>query len=434
MKKIVSIVFVLIIITNIPLYAHSNSNLNILGKSAILIDAETGNVLYQKDMHKKMYPASTTKIMTAILALENSELTDMVTVDKKSPYEVDGSHIALEPGEVLSMNDMLHALLIESANDAALVIARHISGSVEEFAKLMNKKAIEIGAKNTNFVNPNGLPDQNHTTTAYDLAMMARYAMQNKTFKKIVSNYKYTIPATEIKGEPRNLFSANRLLYGTGASNKINVDGKVVDIKYPDADGIKTGYTDVARNCLVSTAIRGDTRLIAVVLGAEGKNVYVDTHKLLNYGFDNFVSQRISFKNEFIKNIDVKYGDKSFVTAVTGQDVFALIPKDKQDNIKKEIIMGNKIDAPVTENQVLGMIEYKLDNQVIGTCNIIATSNINRKGIYNVVSTDRQFTLFKKWWFWAIILFILWRSYIGYKRYKRKKRKRQESSPFVYRR
>ncbi len=161
---------------------------------------DTGQILYEKDPpHRSMYPASTTKIMTAILALEKGNMDDMVIIDEETVYLTDGSHIALEIGEKVLFKDLVNALLIESANDAAVAIAMHISGNIEEFAELMNHKAKEIGALNTNFTNPSGLPDEKHVTTAYDLSLMAKYAMGIEEFRDIVKNYTYQIPVTNKK-------------------------------------------------------------------------------------------------------------------------------------------------------------------------------------------------------------------------------------------
>jgi len=151
-----------------------------LSQSAVLIDAGTGSILAEKDANKKMYPASLTKIMTAIIAIEKGNLSDVITVDNDTPYEISGSHIALEPGEILTLKDLLYALMLPSANDAASVIAKHYGGSTEEFVKLMNDKAKELGALNTHFVNPHGLHDENHYTTATDLAIITKYAMKMK--------------------------------------------------------------------------------------------------------------------------------------------------------------------------------------------------------------------------------------------------------------
>ena len=261
MKKIISVVLLFLFLFTTYTISFAEV-LNLSGESAILIDGDTGQILYDKNPHKKLQPASTTKIMTGILAIEKGNMNDIATVDEEVVHLTDGSHIALEPGEQLKFEDLLNALLIESANDSALAIAKHISGSIDEFVKLMNDKAKEVGALNTNFVNPNGLTDENHLTTAYDLSMMAKYAMENDTFKQIVKNYTCTIPKTNKKDEIRYLKSSNKLLYST---KKIDVNGKIVPIKYEGITGVKTGYTVAAQNCLVASAERENRKLIAVV-------------------------------------------------------------------------------------------------------------------------------------------------------------------------
>ncbi len=212
MKNFFCFILLFLLATYNLSYAES---LNLSGESAILIDMDTGQVLYAKNPHMKLQPASTTKIMTGILAIENGNMEDYVTIDDEIVKLTDGSHIALEPGEQVKFKDLLNALLIESANDAALALAKHISGSIDGFVKMMNDKAKEIGALNTNFVNPNGLTDENHLTTAYDLSLMAKYAMRNEIFREVVKNYTYIIPVTNKKNEERYLKSANKLLYST---------------------------------------------------------------------------------------------------------------------------------------------------------------------------------------------------------------------------
>lgn len=421
MKKSVIVIVLILFLTSLTSFSFADAP-DISAESAILIDAESGTVLYEKNSNQKMYPASTTKILTGIIAIENGNFDQKVVVDDESPYEVYGSHIALEPGEILTMDELIHSLLIESANDSALVIAKHISGSVEEFAKLMNNKAKEIGAVNSNFVNPNGLPDENHTTTAYDLAMIARYAMKNPTFENIVSSYTYSIEPTNKKTETRYLKSNNKLLYST---EKINVNGQNVTIKYEGADGIKTGYTDEAGQCLVSSATRNGQRFIAVVLHASGNNTFIDTHKLLNYGFENFSSEKVAFKNEFIKNIDVENGDISIAVGIVDQDLYALIPKGKENEVKRNVNLPNKIKAPITEGQVLGNIEYTLDDKSIGAVNIISAIEVNQNPVYEVISPKGNNSLFKKWWFWLIIILILLRIYLEIRKRKRRSRRRQ---------
>lgn len=424
LKKVVAIMLTLSVLFSVPTISYA-AEPSISSDAAILIDANTGQILFEKNIHEPMYPASTTKIMTGILALESGKLDDIVTVDNKTPYEISGSHIALEPGEIISFNDLLHALLIESANDAAAVIAKHISGSTSEFAKLMNDKAKEVGAKNTHFVNPHGLHNKEHTTTAYDLAKIAQYAMKNDDFRSLVKKYKYTINETNKKDVKRYLKSSNKMLYATGTNNKINVNGRSVDIKYAGSNGVKTGYTPEAQNCLVTSAVRGNQELISVVLHATGKNVYIDTHKLLDYGFDNFESKQLAFKNEFIQNIDIERGDKTFIPLIVGQTVFATLSNETENNINKTIKLQDNITTPVSNGQVLGNIEYTLDDEVIGTANLISAVDVNLKGIYQVVNTSTKGSLLEKWWLWLIIIFILWKLYIQYRRTKRKIRRRK---------
>ncbi len=426
LKKIIVISLLLFLTFNFEILAFADEP-DISAEAAILIDADTGTVLFEKNIHQKMFPASTTKILTAIIAIENGNLEQKITIDKETPYEVSGSHIALEPDEVLTMKDLIYATLIESANDAAAAIGKHISGSTEEFTKLMNSKAKEMGALNSNFANANGLPDDNHTTTAYDLAIIAKYAMKNNIFRSIVSNYSYTIEPTNKKTIARSLKSANRLLY---SNEKINVNGNNVTIKYDGANGVKTGYTVAAQQCLVASAERNGQKLISVVLKAVGTNVYIDTHKLLNYGFDNFSNVKVAFKNEFVDNIDVENGDKQFVTGIVGNDLYTLVPKGKESEVKRNIVLPEKISAPISKGQVIGKVELKLDNKVIDTCNIVSAMEINQKAAFDVIKLDSKSSIFKKWWLWLIMLFIVWRIYIEIKR-KNIKRKRRQSYMYI---
>ena len=372
MKKCALILSFLLLITYSMSFAD---NLNIVGEGAILIDGETGQILYEKNSHKKLYPASTTKIMTAILAIEKGNMEDIVTIDEEIVYLTDGSHIALEPGEKIKFEDLLNALLIESANDAAFAIAKHISGSIDEFVQMMNDKAKELGALNTNFTNPNGLPDENHVTTAYDLSLIAKYAMGIEKFRDIVKNYTYQIPITNKKNEIRYLKSHNKLLYST---KKIDVDGKWVPIKYNGVNGIKTGYTQAAKSCLVTSAKRNNQELIAVVLKSEGYSLYSDIHKLLNYGFDNFEKVIISNKNQFVDNISLTDGIYPLVAGITNEDLIRTIPKGSKDKIEKKIQFNEEIHAPIKKDQILGKIEYYLEGQLLGQTDIISTLNVDK--------------------------------------------------------
>ncbi len=419
----------LFLLLNSPVYS-APSTPNISSEAAIVIDANTGKILFEKNINKKLAPASTTKIMTGILAIEMGDLSKNVIIDKETPLGIIGSHIALEPGEILTFEDLLYALLIQSANDSAKAIAINLSGSVEEFAKLMNKKAKELGAKNTHFVNPHGLDEENHFSTAYDLAIIAKYAMKNDTFRNIVNNYKYKIEKTNKKDVPRYLKSQNKLMY---SNEEINVDGNYIPIKYSGANGIKTGFTDNARYCLVSSAKRGEQELIAVVLKASNmKALYTDTHNLLNFGFDNFYTNKIAYERQFIKNVKVENGDKAFVTTVIDKNLSAIIPKGTNSNIETKLNLPDKLKAPIPKGRVIGNIEYLIDGKTLGTANIIAAIEVNQKPLPAVIDSKSNNFILKKWWSWPIVLFLIWRSYISVRRYKKRKKRKRRKATFVY--
>ena len=281
LKKILLLFFMLISISSLAFAAELNLN----SEAAILVEVSTGRILYEKNSTKQLYPASTTKILTAILVLENCDLDEKVTVRETALNNVPSGYVTcnLQIGEQLTVNDLLYALMIPSANDAAYVLAEHVGGSVEGFSAMMNDKARALGCKTTHFVNPNGIHDDSHYSTAYDLYLIADYAMKNETFRKIVATTEYTLPATEqYPSEDRVLKTTNELL---------NENSR--NYYYKNAIGIKTGYTSKAGNCLVAGAHRDGLEFIAVVLngGTTKENLnsrYVDSKKLFNYAYDNF--------------------------------------------------------------------------------------------------------------------------------------------------
>ena len=231
----------------------------ITAETGLVMDMQSGQVLFGKDIDKVMYPASTTKILTAIIAIEEAKPDELVSISQRASV-VEGSAIGLQVGEQIKMEYLLYALMMSSANDAAVAIAEHIAGSVEEFAVMMNQKAREVGAPNSNFVNPNGLPDPQHYTTARDLALIGRYAMQNQEFRHLVatSNHEIERNLPEEMQPQTWLWNHNRLLY-----------------QYAGALGVKTGYTVQAGQCLVGAASREGREMLSVVLKCEG-NQYVE--------------------------------------------------------------------------------------------------------------------------------------------------------------
>lgn len=255
----------------------------ISSQAAVLIDAQTGQVLFQKNMDQKLYPASTTKIITGMLALEYGELSDLITMSYDAVFSVerDSSHIALDVGEEITLEQALYALSIQSANDAANGIAELIGGSLDNFSNMMNEAAEKAGAINSHFANANGLPDENHYTTAYDMAKITAAALKVPGFMELFSATKYEIPPTNIQPGTRTFYSKNKFVNG-----EIDYDGILMS---------KTGWTVAAQHTLVTTAQRGDTTLIAVVMKDPDTNVkWKDTTKLFDYGFDTYVPYTIT--------------------------------------------------------------------------------------------------------------------------------------------
>jgi len=420
MKKCLFFIILFItIISNKNIYA----DLSLSCSSDILIDAESGRVLYGYQENKKIYPASLTKLLTALTALDLGDLDDILIVDEKTPYEVDGSHIALEPKEELSLYDLLHGLLIASGNDAADVIAKNYSSYEGEFLELMNEKARELGALNSNFVNPHGLHDDNHYTTAYDLSIIAKEAYDKEIIKEIIGKNKYTIDITNIKKEARHLISTNKLLVGTGYGNQIIINNSWVNMKYEGATGMKTGYTPKAGSCLIGSAERDGISLITVVIKGSTTEVYTDTHKLLNYGFDNFEKINLVYANEFIKNLDISSGDSKYLSLITSEDLYTVINKDKLNEIDSSISIKD-YNLPVKKGDVLGKIKYSLGDEIIGEVPLKAAFKVDL-----VIIEDTNLTLFAlktiiSFILAIIFLIIVLRIVNKYRLYKIRKQKK----------
>ena len=250
-------------------------------ESAILMDADTGVILYEKNIHTRQYPASITKIMTALLAQENCDMDEVITFSHTAVYTVErgSSNIGIDENETLTMEDALYALLLASANEVANGIAEHISGSVDAFAELMNDRAKELGCEDTHFINPHGLPNDNHYTSAYDMALIARAFFSYENLSTISGTAFYHINATATQPDEIDLGNHNKMLPGTNRGSGYYYEGLV---------GGKTGYTDMARQTLVTCAERDGVRLICVVMKDESPSQYKDSAALYDYGFANY--------------------------------------------------------------------------------------------------------------------------------------------------
>ena len=405
MKKRFILLFIsAIIFTHFNVSVYANKELDLSAETAILIDSETGDIIYDKDSSKVMFPADTTKILTAIIAIENSDLTQKVTVDEEAVANSGETELKVVEGEVVSMEDLLHLLLLSSTNDSAVSIAKQISGSVEEFSKLMNTEAKKMGAKDSNFVNPSGYHDESHVSTARDLAMISKYAMKNDVFRNIVKKSTYTLKPTNKTEQERNLENTNKMLY---SDEKIQVNDKAVPIKYDGTLGVKTGYTESAEQCFVSSVNKSDHEYISVILKSLGDNIYIDTHKLFNYSPNVSKPIVLAKKNEFIDNISIKGGDTSFITAVISKDLKINSNSKNISNLKRELIVKNNLKLPISKGQVVGKVNFKDGNKVLGSVDVISTNSVvsgSSKGSSLISS------ILSKWWFWVLIALIVIRT------------------------
>lgn len=290
MKRLTQAILLLLILSNIFVYAGAVNAADIpdiKSETAVLVDADTGQVLYQKDMNKRMYPASITKIMTGMLALRDGNLSDYITISDEAVRTVDSSsaNIALSPGEQLTLEQALYAISVASANDAANGIAEAIGGTIEDFVAMMNLTAQEAGALKTHFCNANGLPDDDHYTTAYDMALITAQALKTTGFTEIFSSKRYKIPPTNKQPETRIVNSSNRFLNGDMIYNGMLIS--------------KAGWTNAAQHTLVSVAEQNGTTLIAVVMKSSDSTVkWSDTVSLFDYGYEQF--ERVTISKEDI--------------------------------------------------------------------------------------------------------------------------------------
>lgn len=333
--------------------------------SAILIDADSGRVLWEKNAHSPMSIASTTKIMTCIIALENGNLKDEVTVSKRAASQPEVKmHLAV--GEKQRLEDLLYALMLKSYNDAAVAIAEHIGGNVENFCKMMTDKAKQLGAEDTLFETPNGLDAGNHHSTAYDMALITKYALNNEEFLKIINTKEVTTPISGGNYKSYYIPNTNRLLR-----------------EYEGANGVKSGLTNKAGHCFVGSAQRGDIKLISVVLasgwGTKGKlQKWIDTKTLLDYGFSNYQKFDIVTKNTVAKEFEVLNSpQKQKSTAIYTDGFSTLLSEQEKENLKVELDINDSFEAPITKDTVLGIAKIYINGNNIKNINLCATENID---------------------------------------------------------
>ena len=330
--------------------------LSVSAQYACVMDAQTGRILYEKNAYAQHSMASTTKIMTALLALENSDPADVVTVSKNAAG-TEGSSLYLKAGEKLSMETLLYGLMLNSGNDAAIAIAEHIGGNVEAFAKMMTQRAHEIGAKQTQFKNPNGLDEEGHYTTAYDLALITKAALKNPHFAEIVSTSKKSFPASELK-TARTFVNHNKLL---------NL--------YPGCIGVKTGFTKKTGRCLVSAATRDHMTLICVTLNAP--NDWNDHKQLLDHGFSATKARPLVIRDMVLKTVPVKNGDVKALDLLAAEDFY--IPFNDREGLSKytlDYLLPAVIPAPISAGVKLGHLTICYDGEVVQKIDLLAGTDV----------------------------------------------------------
>lgn len=351
-------------------------------KSSILIDAMTGNVMYQSNADEKLPPASITKIMVLLLAMEALEnntmkLKDEVTVSEYAA-SMGGSQVYLEAGEVNTVETLLKAIAVRSGNDAAVALAEHIAGSEELFLKKMNEKAKQLGMKNTHFSNVTGFDKEDHYTTAYDISLMSKELLKHKQITQWTNIWMITINVGKKHDVEQGLVNTNRLIRF-----------------YKGANGIKTGYTSKSGHCLAASATRNNLTLISVVLGCNSSDIrFSESKKLLDYGFATYDSVQICKKNAKIKTIDVMKGKESKVDIYAADNLYALVKKGTKDKIESKVNLPEYLDCPLSTNDKVGELIIMMDKKIIGKVDLIVKDEVKKANVIDMF--EKIFSLMTK--------------------------------------
>ncbi len=372
------ILFILMLVftlttTSIQL-TYADEPFDVQGKSAILIDAATGKILYEKNIHEKLYPASVTKIMVLLLAMEALEnnrisLDDDVIISSNAAG-MGGSQLYMEEGEIQKAEGLIRAISVRSGNDAAVALAEHIAGSEELFVDMMNTRAQELGMNNTNFVNPHGLHDDNHYTSAYDISIMSKELLKYPQVHKWLTIWITTLKVGKEKDSVQQMVNTNKLIRF-----------------YKGANGIKTGFTSDSMYCLAASATRGNLTLVSVILGSPSVNQRnADSMKLLNHGFANYDSIPVVKKGQIIKNVPVSKGNIENVDIVADSNFSILIKKGQTKNVEKEILLPDSLDAPIEKNDKVGEIVYKIDGEEKGRVNLLCKDEVKKASLFEIMN------------------------------------------------
>lgn len=338
----------------------------IYSKGSVLIEKDSKRILYERNANDPLPMASTTKIMTCILAIEAGKLDDIVTVSKNAS-RAPKVKLNLQTGEKQRLGDLLYSLMLESHNDTAVAIAEHIGGSVENFCQLMTEKASEIGATHTSFETPNGLDGENHYASPYDMALITAYALDNPEFIKIITTPSIAIPSEPVEGsKPHSLVNKNRFLS-----------------QYEGAEGVKTGFTSKAGHCFVGAAKKDGMELIGVALGAgwnqDGKSrKYTDVIKLMNYGFNNYKKYQLVEKDQAAGEIKVVDGKEEQLSVYIKDTIILPLSESEKALVTLKKTMPNEVSAPVEKDQVIGKIEVVCGDKILKKTELLANRQVDK--------------------------------------------------------
>ena len=375
----------------IPLFgltqADAYEDFDLDAKAGLLIEADTGEILYEKNAHQENYPASLTKVMVALLVFEAIDrgelsLTDSITATETAfdGLSSDGSTANIVPGETMTVEQLLNCMLIVSANEACNILGEHLSGSVEAFVARMNERASELGCEHTHFANATGLHDPQHYTTAWDLYLITCEAMKHEKFMEICNSKSYTVPATNMTEKPRELHSTNFLISNWRARGYV----------YRDAQGIKTGSTPEAGYCLISSAVRGSRHMISVVLGAERVTLedgvtiltrsFSETSRMFDWGFDHFVRRDVLSSADPVQEVPVALSSETnYVVAHAAEDISCLLPDNVEpEMLERTVTLTNEtVDAPVAAGDVLGTLTLSYNDTVYAETQLLALNDVS---------------------------------------------------------
>ncbi|MBU5426641.1 D-alanyl-D-alanine carboxypeptidase [Tissierella pigra] len=374
-KKLISaILLLLILITSIPSEIYAVEDLKINAKSAVLMDINTGAVLYKLNEDEKLAPASITKIMTMVLGMEALS-KGKITLDDKvmvSEYAagMGGSQVFLEAGETQTVENLFKAIVIRSANDASVALAEHISGSEDIFVKMMNQKANELGMRNTQFYNCSGLPHNEHHTSAYDVALMSKELLKYEKVHEWLTIYMEDLTVGKNKNSIQTMVNTNRLIK-----------------EYDGTTGVKTGSTNEAGFCVSGSAKKGNLELVAVVMGAtDSKTRFNEAKRMLDYGFANYDSAEIGKKGDILATIPVEKGKLQEVDIMLSKDSYVLLPKGKKGNIEKETVLPDILHAPILAGDEIGELIIKIDGKEMDRIKLVSKSDVEKANLVNILN------------------------------------------------